>query len=203
MTSHLKRTIILASQSPRRRQLLEEAGYSFVVIPPDDLAECGICSGESPPQFAARLAYQKAANVASRIREGLILACDTVVSCDGQILGKPRDEDDARKMLHLLRGREHSVFTGVCLWDYPHSSPKIQVAETRLVMAELTDEEIEEYLASGLWEGKAGAFGYQDRLGWLRIIEGTESNVVGLPLECLERMLREYQQPRATDSMHL
>lgn len=194
MTTSLKRTIILASRSPRRQQLLQEAGYSFRVVPPDEEAECGYCSGESPPQYAARLAYQKAANVAQRIESGLILACDTVVSCDGQILGKPQDEDDARRILSFLRGKEHSVFTGVCLWDYPHSDPIIQVAETRLVMESLSDEEIEEYLLSGLWEGKAGAFGYQDRLGWLRIIEGSESNVVGLPIELLEQMIERIEQ---------
>jgi len=193
-----KPPIILASRSPRRRQLLQEAGYSFVVVPPDEHAECGICSGESPSQFAARLAYQKAANVASKIREGLILACDTVVSCDGTILGKPLNEDDARRILCFLRGKEHSVLTGVCLWDYPNSGPNVQVDETRLVMAHLTDEEIEEYLASGLWEGKAGAFGYQDRLGWLYIIEGSESNVVGLPMELLDRMINDTM--RASES---
>jgi len=199
MAVSLKRRIILASRSPRRQQLLREAGYSFEVIPPDEEAECGFCSGESPPQYAARLAYQKAANVAQRIKTGLILACDTIVSCDGRILGKPQDEDDARGILHLLRGKEHSVFTGVCLWDYPHFDPNIQVAETRLVMETLSDEEIEDYLRSGLWEGKAGAFGYQDRLGWLRIIEGSESNVVGLPIELLQQMIAGIEQSRPTE----
>lgn len=199
MTKSLKRRIILASRSPRRQQLLREAGYPFEVIPPDEEAECGFCSGESPPQYAARLAHQKAANVAQRIEAGLILACDTIVSCDGRILGKPQDEDDARRILHLLRGKEHSVFTGVCLWDYPQSDPKIQVAETRLGMKTLSDEEIEEYLLSGLWEGKAGAFGYQDRLGWLKIIEGSESNVVGLPMELLQRMMVQIEQSRPTE----
>jgi len=179
---------------------LQQAGYSFVVVPPDERAECGICSGESPSQFAARLAYQKAANVASKIKEGLILACDTVVSCDGNILGKPRDEDDARRILHLLRGKQHSVLTGVCVWDYPNSAPRVQVAETRLVMSHLTDEEIEEYLASGLWEGKAGAFGYQDRLGWLHIIEGSESNVVGLPMELLDRIISDLVRSRESNT---
>jgi len=194
-----KRRLILASRSPRRQQLLREAGYLFEVIPPDEEAECGFCSGESPPQYAARLAYQKAANVAQRIEAGLILACDTIVSCDGRILGKPQDEDDARRILCLLRGKEHSVFTGVCLWDYPQFDPDIQVAETRLVMETLTDEEIEDYLRSGLWEGKAGAFGYQDRLGWLRIIEGSESNVVGLPIELLQQMIARIEQSRPTE----
>ncbi|MGQ9503981.1 MAG: Maf family protein [Thermogutta sp.] len=190
-----KPKIILASRSPRRQHLLQEAGYSFEVVPPAEGAECGFCSGESPPQYAARLAYQKAADVARRIQTGLILACDTVVSCNGRIVGKPRDENDARSILYFLRGKEHSVFTAVCLWDYPRCAPNIQVAETKLVMENLSDAEIEEYISSRLWEGKAGAFGYQDRLGWLRILEGSESNVVGLPIELLERMLQQKGPP--------
>ena len=81
--------LILASRSPRRRELLEEAGYLFEVVPPSDKAECGVCSGENPFQMVARLAHQKAADVASGISEGLILGCDTVAECNGQILGKP------------------------------------------------------------------------------------------------------------------
>ena len=82
--------LILASASPRRRELLAEAGYAFDVVVPSDTAECGVCSGESPPELVARLAYQKAADVGPRIGQGLILACDTVAECQGQVLGKPR-----------------------------------------------------------------------------------------------------------------
>lgn len=188
------RTIILASRSPRRRQLLEEAGYSYQVIPPDESAECGVCSGETPPGYALRLAYQKAQSVARKIQTGLILSADTVVACGGQIIGKPRNEAHAREILRFLRGQEHSVLTAVCLWDYPVRPPDIRVAETRLVMAPLSDDQIEEYLESGLWEEKAGAFGYQDRLGWLTIMSGSETNVVGLPMELLAEMLEQLPQ---------
>ena len=189
MTSNQCPFLILASRSPRRRQLLEEAGYKFTVVPPSDSAECGVCSGENPAQLVARLAYQKAADVAARIEEGLVLGCDTVAECEGHILGKPEDEDHARRMLQALSGQQHRVFSGVCLWKRPGTEPLVRVETTILQMDRLSEEALEDYLASGSWEGKAGAFGYQDRLGWVHIVEGSESNVVGLPMELLAAMI--------------
>lgn len=183
--------LILASGSPRRRELLADAGYRYRIVPPHAEAECGVCSGESPPEYVARLAYQKAADVKQRGEQGLILACDTVAECAGHILGKPRDEQHARAMLELLRGREHRVYSGLCLWQAPEGEPRVEVDCSVLRMHLLSAEQIDEYLASGLWEDKAGAFGYQDRLGWLEIVSGSESNIVGLPLELLARMLSE------------
>ena len=181
--------LILASQSPRRRHLLKEAGYDFTVVPPSNSAECGICSGENPAQLVARLAYQKAADVAQLFSEGLILGCDTIAECDGQILGKPEDESHARQILQTLSGREHRVFSGLCLWRLPGKEPRVEVDVTTLRMDRLSDVQLDEYLQSGSWEGKAGAFGYQDRLGWVHVVEGSESNVVGLPMELLARMM--------------
>lgn len=183
--------LILASRSPRRRELLREAGYEFDVIPAREEAECGLCSGENPAQLVARLAYQKAADVAGQVQSGVIVGCDTVAECEGQILGKPRDEDHARTMLETLRGREHRVFSGLCVWQKPNGEPTVRVETTVLRMDRLTDAQIAEYLASGAWEGKAGAFGYQDRLGWVHVVRGSESNVVGLPMELLAEMLAE------------
>jgi septum formation protein len=185
--------LILASRSPRRRELLIEAGYDFEVLVPDESAESdgGMRASESPEQLVARLARQKAADVATRIDNGLILGCDTVAECDGHILGKPADEEHARKTLERLSGREHRVLSGLCLWPVPDGEPRVRVDITRLQMDRLTRAQIDEYLASGLWAGKAGAFGYQDRHGWLHIVAGSESNVVGLPLELLAEMLEE------------
>jgi septum formation protein len=215
--------LVLASGSPRRRELLEEAGYDFEVIPPADDVECGVCSESSPAGLVADLAYRKAAAVARQLtddfqtspqapapkpqRPTVILAADTIAECDGFILGKPRDEADARRMLQQLSGREHRVLTGLCLWpihqsqgaltpgsppnERVDSSPLIRVAVTKLKMDPLSDHQLDEYLSSGAWEGKAGAFGYQDRLDWVHIVEGSESNVVGLPMELLAEMLRE------------
>lgn len=196
MTENERPALILASSSPRRRELLTEANYRFEVVPPSDAAECGLCSGESPEAFVARLARQKGADVVHRLwnegrRDGIVVACDTIAECQGQMLGKPVDETHARRMLELLRSREHRVFSGLCLWPLSHAEPQVAVDVTVLKMDNLPDEAIEDYLASGAWEGKAGGFGYQDRLGWIHIVQGSESNVVGLPMELLERMLNQ------------
>jgi septum formation protein len=183
--------LTLASQSPQRRQLLDEAGYAFDVIVPHESAECGICSRETPPELVNRLARQKAANVAKRVGRGLVLGCDTVAECRGQILGKPKDLTHARQMLTLLRGRTHHVYSGVCLWRRPDDQSIARVATTKLRMEPITDRQLEQYLKSGCWEGKAGAFGFQDQLSWIEILAGSESNVVGLPLELLSEMLPE------------
>jgi septum formation protein len=199
--------LILASSSPRRRELLQEAGYDFIVVPPAEDVECGVCSEFGPAGLVADLAYRKASAVhrqllgtpqsESRSPQSIVVAADTVAECDGFVLGKPRDEDDARAMLTKLSGREHRVLTGVCLFPtcppLPRAEghPTIRVAVTKLRMDQLTNQQLDEYLASGQWEGKAGAFGYQDRLDWVHIVEGSESNVVGLPMELLAEMLAE------------
>jgi len=182
-------SLILASQSPRRRELLNAAGYDFRVIIPDESAECGICSGETPPEMVGRLAWQKAKNVALKQKSGLVVGCDTVAECQGQTLGKPHDRNHAFEMLSLLRGREHRVFSGLCVWRRPDDRVRVEVDVTRLIMAPITDQQLNTYLETEAWQGKAGAFGYQDGHDWLQIVEGSESNVVGLPLELLRRML--------------
>ncbi len=183
--------LILASSSPRRRQLLAEHGYPFTVFPPSEAAECGVCSGETAPELVARLAYQKARDVSQRVEQGLVIGCDTVAECQGQILGKPANRDHAEQMLQALRGREHYVHSGLCLWRRPSDLHRVEVAVTKLIMDPMTDDNLQAYLDSGDWEGKAGAFGYQDGLDWVHILEGSESNVVGLPMELLARLLAE------------
>ena len=186
--------MILASASPRRRELLAEAGYDFIVRPPHESAECGQRDGESPAELVARLARQKAADVASRCDSGLVLGCDTVVECCGQVLGKPQDRSHARQMLDVLRGHEHRVYSGLCLWGVPGDRRRVGVAMTRLVMTPISDQQLDGYLDTGDWQGKAGAFGYQDGHDWLRILDGSVSNVVGLPLELLDEMLQEWER---------
>jgi len=192
--------LILASSSPRRRQLLTEAGYEFTVIAPSDSAESGPPpdgQSETPQQLVARLAFQKAQDVARGVERGIVLGCDTVAQCEGQILGKPASRDHARQMLELLRGRRHFVHSGLCLWRRPDDMHRTEVETTTLVMDPLTDEALDAYLATGDWQGKAGAFGYQDGLNWVHILDGSASNVVGLPMELLQRML---SQCKPTDS---
>lgn len=206
---------ILASGSPQRRQLLAEAGYGFDVMIPDDSAEdCGICTTGGPAVLVTDLALRKAADVAGSLVDAgetktpsLIVACDTVAECGGAVLGKPRDEDHARDMLQRLRGQQQRVFSGLCLWPMglwpmglspmdlptkPCEGPQTHLAVTELRMDAISDSDLEDYLASGLWRGKAGAFGYQDRPGWLHLIRGSESNVIGLPMELLVEQLAQF-----------
>ncbi|MBN1852669.1 MAG: septum formation protein Maf [Pirellulales bacterium] len=201
--------LILASASPRRRELMRSAGYSFDVVPPESDAEDAIDSKCSPAELVKKLAIAKAANVAHRLaKEGtgprnhsgqqqeptIVLAADTVAECDGHVLGKPDDEQDARRMLQMLSGRTHRVLSGVCIWPIRNRSLepyRARIAVTVLRMDRLTQDQVNDYLASGQWCGKAGAFGYQDRLGWVHVIDGSESNVVGLPMELVQEMLGE------------
>lgn len=191
--------LVLASGSPRRAELLAAAGYQFEVIPAADSVECGICSRETAPEMVARLAFRKAADVAvrpeiaERPEKGFILAGDTVASCVGQILGKPADRDHAESMLRLLSGRTHDVYSGICVWSITQQKCAVGVVRTRLAMRELDDETMAGYLDTLKWEGKAGAFGYQDGNDWLSILDdGSPSNVVGLPMERLAEMLEQF-----------
>jgi septum formation protein len=191
--------LILASQSPRRRQLLTEWGYDFVVMEPDDEAETGCCSGESAAELVARLALLKAQNVALKNESGLVLGCDTVAECGGEILGKPKDCDHAGRMLRLMRNRVHRVLSGVCLWQRPSNQKTVQVEVTKLRMDDISDQLIDEYLQTDAWIGKAGGFGFQDGLDWIHIVKGSESNVVGLPMEMLADMLADLPQTHDND----
>ncbi|MEQ1905557.1 MAG: nucleoside triphosphate pyrophosphatase [Pirellulaceae bacterium] len=183
--------LILASQSPRRKALLEEAGYEFTVMAPDQSVEQGLCSGCTPEQMVSDWALRKALDIARQVQQGLILSADTIAELDGQILGKPRDEDHAFKMLRLLSGRVHRVLTGVCLLDVRRAVylQKMEVAVMR--MDPLTDQQIEEYVATDGWVGKAGAFGFQDGPDWLHLESGLASAVVGLPVERLPKWIAE------------
>jgi len=187
--------LVLASGSPRRAQLLRGAGYEFTVDPAGEDAECGMCSRETAPQLVARYAFRKAEDVAKRYAKAMILAADTVASVHGQILGKPHDEVHAAEMLRTLSGRRHDVYTGVCLWTPYDGRCIVDVVRTELQMETLSDQAIDDYLESLLWEGKAGAFGYQDGNDWIRIVgTGSESNVVGLPMERLKELLETFDE---------
>ncbi len=186
--------IILASRSPRRRQLATEAGWDIQIVPPPDAAEAAAPSrspDESLEAYVLRLARAKAEAVAAAGLRGLILACDTLSEVDGRELGQAANHAEARSMLESLSGRRHRVVTGVCLWPYPERVPLCATDESQLEMGPLEDDFLEWYLESGLWRGKAGACGFQDDRLPLRLIAGSPSNVVGLPLELIERMLAE------------
>ena len=191
MTSQPATSLILASQSPRRQQLLREAGWQFTIDPPDDSVEQAVDGSLPPEQFVAAAALAKATAIGVRHETGIVLAADTVADCDGEILGKPTDRADAARMLTAMSNRTHRVLTGVCLWDCESGSHTSYVEQTTLKMDEFPPEQLEAYLDSGQWQGKAGAFGYQDGLGWIHIVDGLASNVVGLPVERLGHWIDE------------
>lgn len=185
-------TLILASQSPRRQQLLREAGWQFTVDAPDDSVEQEVDAGLPPEQFVVAAALAKATAIGSRHQTGIVLAADTVADCDGEILGKPTDRADAARMLTAMSNRIHRVLTGVCLWDCESEKHATHLEKTTLKMDQFPQAQLEEYLDSGQWQGKAGAFGYQDGLGWIHIVDGLASNVVGLPVEKLNEWIADF-----------
>ena len=187
--------LVLASGSPRRRELLTEAGYQFTVIVPDEAVESSVPSDLCPEAFVAEACFRKAKAVARNLKDALVIAADTVAEVNAMILGKPTDREHAKKILELLSGTVHKVLTGVTVWNCRNGKYWTHVEATTLFMIHRPKSELEEYLDSEQWVGKAGAFGYQDGLDWVKIIEGLESNVVGLPIELLPKLIE-----RVTDS---
>lgn len=177
----LKRPLILASASPRRKELLELAGLDFKVVPshalepqPDD--------SESPEEYAQAMARIKAVEVSGRHPDAVVLGADSVVVADDEILGKPADEADAARMLNMLSGRTHRVVTGVCL-VMPDREDRMFFVSTDVTMAALSPEAIAAYVATGEPMDKAGAYAVQGRAAcFVTRINGSYTNVVGLPL---------------------
>jgi len=191
--------LVLASASPRRQELLRNAGIPFEVQPahiPEDPQP-----GEGAKDCAERLACEKASAIAKKRPNDAVLGADTVVVVDDQILGKPLDRADAARMLRLLSGRTHQVITGVCLVR-PVPSTRNSAASERVIVSsestlvtvsELTDQEIAEYVASGEPMDKAGAYAIQGIASrWIPRIEGDYCNVVGLPVARVCRMLGDF-----------
>ena len=178
--------LILASQSPRRAELLEQAGFEFSVRAAG--IDERVHEGEEPEGHVRRLAREKAA--AAECADGeVILAADTIVTVDGLVLGKPQDESDARRMLGLLSGRAHTVLTAVCL-RWGGDSLLEETAATRVWFARMHPDEIREYVETGEPMDKAGGYAIQGIAGrFVERIEGSYSNVVGLPIAVVHRML--------------
>jgi septum formation protein len=183
--------IILASNSPRRRELLAQIGLTFTVAPAD--VDERLHPGEAPKDYAERLARDKARAAAERAREGIVIAADTIVVVGGTVLGKPANAEDARRMLKELSGREHEVVTALAVMDAATGRSSVRTSITRVWFRTLAEREIDAYVATREPLDKAGAYGIQER-GALLVdrIEGCYSNVVGLPLSLLGEMLRNF-----------
>lgn len=185
--------IILASQSPRRRDLLTEAGIAFQAVPPK--YEEPMLSGKhlNPAALAEEFSYRKAASLAEDYSNRVILGADTVVARDDEVFGKPDDVEDARRILSALLGTTQQVITGVTLLHAASGHRLTRHEVTHVTMRQMTEKEFEQYLIQGDWKGKAGAYGIQGQADrFIERCEGSYSNVVGLPLELVERMLAEF-----------
>ena len=193
-------TLILASSSPRRQELLREIGIPFQVhaahINEDQIA------GEDAREYALRLAREKAQAVAARYPQSYVLGADTIVVVDGEVLGKPKDHSEAAHMLRKLSGRGHEVTTAVSLVAPGTVAPgtvapgrrmETSACTTKVYFRELTEDEIQQYVAGGEPMDKAGAYAIQGGASrWTDRIEGELSNVVGLPLSLVTDLLRTY-----------
>ena len=181
--------VILASGSPRRKELLGLIYDEFSVIPSS--ADETLEPGTAPDAAVKELAERKAADVAASHQSDLVIGADTVVYCDGEILGKPTDAKDAMRMLLLLSGKTHSVFTGVCLLK--NGKKRVFAEETKVTFYPLSAEDIDDYIASGEPFDKAGAYGIQGK-GTLLVekIHGDFFNVVGLPAGRLAREISAF-----------
>ena len=171
--------------------MLAEGGYEFSVCEPTVAEPDEALRGLVPSQQAEALAYFKARTIADGLHDGLVLGADTIVAVGDIVLGKPTDEADARRMLERLSGTRHQVVTGVALLDVGRGR-RIASDVTHVQMATLSPADIDAYIATGEWQGKAGAYALQETADrYIERIDGSWSNVVGLPMELLARMLAE------------
>jgi septum formation protein len=185
--------LLLASASPRRAQLLEAAGIRFEARPSD--VDETPRPGEAPEAYVKRLAREKAEGVARQQPARLVLGADTTVVVDDRILAKAEDPAEARAMLRLLAGRTHQVLTGVALVGAGISA--VDVSTTTVEFAPMTSEDIDQYVATDEWRDKAGAYGIQGRAGrFVTRVEGSYTNVVGLPVSLVYHLLMRYPEGR-------
>jgi septum formation protein len=191
MAEQLPFRLTLASGSPARRDLLTRAGYAFEVRPAnvEEPTGAGVTDIRA---FVQQVAWMKAAAVAPTVADGIVLAADTVGWLDGQVIGKPEDETDARRILRTLGGREHELWTGVCLWRRPDDVQIAWQEMTVVVFRRLSDEALTLYLATRQWQGCSGAYAILERDDpHVRVVRGSTSNVIGLPMEMLGRVLHD------------
>jgi septum formation protein len=181
--------LILASNSPRRKELLQNAGYKFDIIPSTDEE---VADKTLPPsEYTVCLAFQKALSVFNK-HGNVVLGADTVVYFDGEILGKPSSKTDAELTLKKLSNKTHTVTTGYAIIS-ENKTIKGSVT-TKVTFNNLSQQVITDYLNSNLWQGKAGSYGIQDGFPLVKQIDGDYDNVVGLPINTINDILREYYE---------
>jgi len=186
------KNIILASGSPRRRELLEQWGIPYKVMPSDVNEDIVELNGRTENK-AQKLALVKALDVSKRLTEGLVLGADTIVVLNNEIFGKPKDENDAYNILKKLSGRCHEVITGVAVVNSKTGSYMTSFEKTRVFFRNLTDAQIWDYISTGEPMDKAGAYAIQEKgSAFVDRIEGSYTNVIGLPYELVVSMLKNF-----------
>ena len=194
MSAAARPRLVLASASPRRLELLRQIGLEPDAVDPAEIDETAL-KGELPPEHAKRLALTKAVAVAARHPDSFVIAADTVVACGRRILPKAEDEETARRCLELLSGRRHRVLGGVVV-TAPGGRKAARLVGTIVTFQRLPEERIRAYLDSGEWLGKAGGYAVQGRAAaFVRALNGSYSNVVGLPLFETAQLLRGLGYP--------
>lgn len=191
------RPLILASGSPRRAELLGDAGYEFKVVNPPLVEPDENSPHVDPASHAESLAYFKACSIGSQPAGTTILAADTIAFVDGRIIGKPADRQDAGRIIRALSGTTHKVITGLALIDEERRLIHHDVSVVRV--RALPEKAIESYLDTGLWEGKAGAYGIQEQSDpFVERLDGSFTNVVGLPMELLGNLFARWLSGEGT-----
>jgi septum formation protein len=186
------RNFILASASPRRRQLLAEAGYEFTVVPPEIDESAFVFGGAGSCERAKRLALAKARDVAGKFPACLVIGADTVVDFQGETVGKAADAKEAERITRKLFSAPHKVITGVAIVRMADGVEIVESETTTVYPKRLTDKQIAEHIKSGTWRDKAGAYAIKEGGDeFIERIEGSLTNVMGLPMELLERMIKQ------------
>jgi septum formation protein len=182
--------IVLASQSPRRKELLAQAGYEFAVCPSDIDEAAFISEGDTPCAHAERLAFAKAENVAGKFPDSLVIGADTIVDLNGRVIGKPADAAEAEEITRKLFSNPHKVITAVAIIRLSGGIKLIESDSTTVYPKKMSDQQIARHIAGGSWQDKAGAYAIQQQGDkFIERIDGSLTNVMGLPMELLKRML--------------
>jgi septum formation protein len=188
----LNSILILASASPRRRQLLAEAGYKFTVVESDVDESTFPVEGVAVREYAERLALAKADNIARKYPDSLVIGADTVVDCQGRIIGKPADAKEARQITEKLFSTPHKVITGIAIVRLCDDTELIESDTTAVYPRKMTDEQVAAHIEGGSWRDKAGAYAIKEAGDeFVERIDGSLTNVMGLPMELLESMLAD------------
>jgi septum formation protein len=190
MGVNMKQKIILASNSPRRKELLEQSGIKFEIVPSG--FEENMSLKLSNTKLAKKLAYGKAKDVADRLKKGIIIGCDTFITISEKRIGKPKNKKDAERILNFISGKWINVYSGIAIIDAKNKKRTIDYELSKVKIKKMTSEEIKWYLKTNEWRGKAGAFAIQGKGSiFIEKINGCYFNIVGLPLNNLYKNLKK------------